>query len=93
MGLLSRTPMRLDDPGQTNFMARRGNLTLPAANAKSVKGAEFHFNFVSDATTRMLSLLNGEATIVERLEPEQVATLDTNPAVKVTRRSCGAMRA
>jgi peptide/nickel transport system substrate-binding protein len=79
---------RLNGTGPFKFVEQRGNATVLGANAKYFKGApkiaEIHFNFVGDATTRMLSLLNGEATIVERLEPEQVASLEKNPAIKIS---------
>jgi peptide/nickel transport system substrate-binding protein len=77
---------RLNGTGPFRFVAQKGNSTVLAANDDYFRGkpklAGIHFNFVGDATTRMLSLLNGEASIVERLEPEQVATLDKNPKFK-----------
>lgn len=41
------------------------------------------FSFVGDSTTRVLALRNGEADVIERLEPEQVATLSDEPNVKL----------
>lgn len=77
---------RLNGTGPFRFDGQKGNSTVLKANADYFRGApkiaEIHFNFVGDATTRMLSLLNGEASIVERLEPEQVATLAKNPKIK-----------
>ncbi len=79
---------RLNGTGPFRFVAQRGNSTVLAANDAYYRGkpkiAEIHFNFVGDATTRMLSLLNGEASIVERLEPEQVATLAKNDKIKTS---------
>ncbi len=40
---------------------------------------------MGDANTRVLALLNGEADIIERLEPEQHDTLNTKPDVRVNR--------
>ncbi len=42
-----------------------------------------NFTFTGDSTTRMLSLMNGQASIVERLEPEQVETVRSNPAIAI----------
>src|SRR5205809_5197424 len=44
--------------------------------------AGINFNFVGDSTTRMLSLMNGQASIVERLEPEQVDTVKANANIQ-----------
>ena len=41
--------------------------------APKIPGVDYHF--VGDTTTRTLSLLNGEADIIERLEAEQVETI------------------
>ncbi len=43
------------------------------------------FTFTADSTTRMLSLMNGQASIVERLEPEQVETVKGNPKIAISR--------
>ena len=77
---------RLNGTGPFRFGEQKGNSTILTANDDYFRGKpqirEIHFNFVGDATTRMLSLLNGEASIVERLEPEQVATLAKNDKIK-----------
>ena len=77
---------RLNGTGPFRFVEQRGNSTILRANDGYFRGkpgiAEIDFSFVGDATTRMLSLLNGEASIVERLEPEQIATLQKNPDIK-----------
>ena len=77
---------RLNGTGPFRFVEQKGNATILKANDDYFLGKpairEIHFSFVGDATTRMLSLLNGEASIVERLEPEQVATLAKNPKIK-----------
>ncbi len=79
---------RLNGTGPFRFDGQKGNSTILKANAAYFQGApkisEIHFNFVGDATTRMLSLLNGEASIVERLEPEQVETLTKNSKIKTS---------
>lgn len=43
----------------------------------------FIYEFVSDASTRLLALLAGEADVVDRLEPEQVATVEGSPVAYV----------
>ncbi|VFU08730.1 Peptide/nickel transport system substrate-binding protein [Methylocella tundrae] len=79
---------RLNGTGPFKFGEQKGNETILKANPTYYAGApkipEIHFNFVGDATTRMLSLMNGQASIVERLEPEQVDTLKKNPAIAIS---------
>jgi peptide/nickel transport system substrate-binding protein len=43
------------------------------------------YRFVGDTTTRTLSLLNGEADLIERLEQEQVETISQNPAFVINK--------
>ena len=75
--VLSQRP---NGTGAFKFVEQQGNTTVLAANADFLGGAPkvpgVNFTFVGDATTRMLSLLSGEADIIERLEGEQVATIE-----------------
>src|SRR5690606_10400984 len=70
---------RLNGTGPFRFVEQRGNDTILEAYPDYFLGAPkvsgVNFSFVGDATTRMLSLMNGQASIIERLEPEQIETL------------------
>lgn len=80
---------RLNGTGPFKFVAQRGNDTVLAANDSYFKGKPgipgINFTFVGDSTTRMLSLMNGQASIVERLEPEQVKTVQGNPDIAINK--------
>ncbi|WP_424934332.1 ABC transporter substrate-binding protein [Amaricoccus macauensis] len=85
-GVLSQ---RLNGTGPFRFVEQRGNDTVMEAfdgyfrGAPTVSGVTF--SFVGDATTRMLSLMNGQADVIERLEPEQVETLEQEDDIKISR--------
>jgi peptide/nickel transport system substrate-binding protein len=85
-GVLSQ---RLNGTGPFKFVEQRGNTTVMTVNDGYFKGkpviAGINFTFVGDSTTRMLSLMNGQASIVERLEPEQVDTVKANPNIHINR--------
>tara|TARA_R110000751_G_scaffold307889_2_gene433789 strand:+ start:118537 stop:120102 length:1566 start_codon:yes stop_codon:yes gene_type:complete len=70
---------RPNGTGAFKFVKQDGNTTVLEANADFLGGAPkvpgLNMTFVGDATTRMLSLLSGEADIIERLEGEQVETI------------------
>jgi peptide/nickel transport system substrate-binding protein len=70
---------RPNGTGAFKFVEQAGNTTVLEANTDFLGGAPkvpgLDFTFVGDATTRMLSLLSGEADIIERLEGEQVETI------------------
>lgn len=72
---------RPNGTGAFKFVEQDGNTTVLAPNDDFLGGAPkvagLNFTFVGDATTRMLSLLSGEADIIERLEGEQVETIKT----------------
>lgn len=80
---------RLNGTGPFKFVEQRGNDTVMAAFPEYFRGEPtipgVTFSFVGDATTRMLSLMNGQADVIERLEPEQVETLEGNPDIKLSR--------
>ena len=75
-GALAKRP---NGTGAFKFVRQDGNTSVLEANADFVLGKPkvpgVNFTFVGDATTRMLSLLSGEADIIERLEAEQVETI------------------
>jgi peptide/nickel transport system substrate-binding protein len=83
-GVLSQ---RLNGTGPFKFVEQRGNDTVMKAYDGYFKGkpaiAGITFTFTGDSTTRMLSLMNGQASIVERLEPEQVDTIKGNPNIHI----------
>jgi peptide/nickel transport system substrate-binding protein len=70
---------RMNGTGPYKYVEQKGDTTVLTANpefflgAPKIPGVEYHF--VGDTTTRTLSLLNGEADIIERLEQEQVDTI------------------
>lgn len=78
---------RLNGTGPFKFVEQRGNDTVMEAfpdyymGSPNVSGVTF--SFVGDATTRMLSLMGGQADIIERLEPEQVETLQGEADIKL----------
>ena len=83
-GALTR---RLNGTGPFRFVEQRGNDTVLKAHDGYFRGKPgipgINFTFTGDSTTRMLSLMNGQASIVERLEPEQVETVKGNPKIAI----------
>ena len=71
---------RPNGTGPFKFVKQDGNTTVLAAYDDFQLGKPkipgINFSFVGDATTRTLALLNGEADLIERLEAEQVATIE-----------------
>jgi peptide/nickel transport system substrate-binding protein len=72
---------RPNGTGYFKFVGREGQTTRCAANEKYYGGRppldEYSTTFVGDANTRLLSLLNGEADLIDGIEPEQYETLQT----------------
>lgn len=70
---------RMNGTGPMKFVEQKGDSTILAANTDFYLGAPkipgLEYRFVGDTTTRTLSLLNGEADMIERLEAEQVETI------------------
>jgi len=70
---------RPNGTGYYKFVSREGPTTRCVAYDKYHLGKpqieEYVSTFVGDANTRLLSLLNGEADLIERIEPEQYETL------------------
>ncbi|SDI04505.1 peptide/nickel transport system substrate-binding protein [Vibrio xiamenensis] len=79
---------RLNGTGPFTFGEQKGNTTKLLANANYYAGAPkvpgVDYTFTGDATTRMLSLMSGEADVIERLEPEQVDTLSAKDDIKIS---------
>jgi len=71
---------RPNGTGGFKFVRQNGNTTVLEAFDKFYLGKPtipgINFSFVGDATTRTLALLNGEADLIERLESEQVNTIE-----------------
>ena len=71
---------RPNGTGAFKFVRQEGNTTVLEAFDGFYLGKPklpgINFSFVGDATTRTLALLSGEADIIERLEAEQVDTIE-----------------
>ncbi len=71
---------RPNGTGPFKFVQQKGNTTVLDAYDGYYQGRPrmpgIDFSFVGDATTRTLALLNGEADLIERLEAEQVDTIE-----------------
>ncbi|MBY5760240.1 ABC transporter substrate-binding protein [Rhizobium leguminosarum] len=71
---------RPNGTGGFKFVKQDGNTTVLEAFDGFYLGKPkipgINFSFVGDATTRTLALLNGEADLIERLEAEQVQTIE-----------------
>ncbi len=71
---------RPNGTGSFKFARQDGNTTVLEAFDAFYLGKPkipgINFSFVGDATTRTLALLNGEADLIERLEAEQVDTIE-----------------
>ncbi|WP_457588748.1 ABC transporter substrate-binding protein [Ensifer canadensis] len=71
---------RPNGTGAFKFVKQDGNTTVLEAFDAFYLGKPkipgINFGFVGDATTRTLALLNGEADLIERLEAEQVQTIE-----------------
>jgi peptide/nickel transport system substrate-binding protein len=69
--------------GPFKFVEQKGDSSMLEAYDGFFMGksklAGIEYRFVGDTTTRTLSLLNGEADLIERLEQEQVETISQNP--------------
>ncbi|WP_226935354.1 ABC transporter substrate-binding protein [Pseudogemmobacter faecipullorum] len=80
---------RLNGTGPFRFVEQRGNDTVMEAFDGYFKGKAtvpgVTFSFVGDGTTRMLSLMSGQADIIERLEPEQAETLEAEAGIVIKR--------
>jgi len=79
----------INGTGPFKFVAQEGDSTILEANPNYYLGRpkidRLVFSYVPDATTRVMSLLSGEAQMIERLEAEQFESLAKNDKVKVTK--------
>ncbi|TBU98875.1 diguanylate cyclase [Stutzerimonas kirkiae] len=70
---------RANGTGPFRFVEQKGNTSVLEAFDGYYLGKPkipgLNFVFVGDATTRVMALLNGEADLIERLEPEQIQTI------------------
>jgi len=84
-----RLSARLNGTGPFKLNEQKGDSTFLVANPTYYAGAPklpgVEYRAVGDATTRVLSLLNGEADVIERLEPEQADTVSKNPAFSINK--------
>lgn len=66
---------RPNGTGPFKFVQQTGDTTTMQAYADYLDGKpaieNLEFSYIGDANTRVLAILNGEADIIERLEPEQ----------------------
>ena len=80
---------RPNGTGAFKFVKQDGNTTVLAAFDGFYLGKPkipgINFSFVGDATTRTLALLNGEADLIERLEAEQVTTIESAGKFKLNK--------
>jgi len=80
---------RPNGTGAFKFVRQEGNTTVLEAFEDFYLGKPklpgINFSFVGDATTRTLALLSGEADLIERLEAEQVETIQANGGFKLNK--------
>jgi peptide/nickel transport system substrate-binding protein len=80
---------RPNGTGPYKFVEQRGDTTIMQAFADYQEGKpsieNLEFAYIGDVNTRVLALLNGEADIIERLEPEQYETLKSEAKVRLSR--------
>jgi peptide/nickel transport system substrate-binding protein len=71
--------------GPFKFVKQEGNTTYLDANEKYFDGRpkldHLQFTYIADATTRILGLMSGDVDLLQRLEPEQYATVKKNKAL------------
>lgn len=83
-GRISEKP---NGTGPFRFARQEGDDSILESFPDYFKGApklpQITFSFVGDGTTRALALMNGEADLIERLEPEQVETLEQEDGIKM----------
>ncbi len=80
---------RPNGTGPFRFVEQKGDSSILVANDKFLAGKPkipgVTYKFVGDTTTRTLALLSGEADIIERLEQEQVETIQKNPGFTINK--------
>ncbi|HEU4682869.1 MAG TPA: ABC transporter substrate-binding protein [Nitrospira sp.] len=82
--VLSQRP---NGTGPFKFVKQEGDTTSLEANDKYFEGRpkldEVRFRYIADGTTRVLELMSGDIDLIQRLEPEQYATVKENKALQV----------
>lgn len=80
---------RPNGTGPFKYVDRRGNDTTLEAFEDYFAGppqlSGVRYSFVGDSSTRLLALMNGEADVIERLEPEQLGTLRGEDGIKINK--------
>jgi peptide/nickel transport system substrate-binding protein len=80
--VLSQRP---NGTGPFKFVKQEGDSSHLVANDKYFRGRpkldQVEFRYVADATARILGLMSGDIDLLQRLEPEQYATVKKNKAV------------
>jgi peptide/nickel transport system substrate-binding protein len=80
---------RPNGTGPFRFVQQKGDSTFMEANPDFYLGKSpipaVEYRYVGDTTTRTLALLNGEADIIERLEQEQVETIEKDDRFEINR--------
>lgn len=80
---------RPNGTGPFKFNKQDGNVTYLDAFDKYYQGRPIldhvQFSYIGDATTRVLGLLSGNIDVLQRLEPEQYATLAKDSRVTTSR--------
>lgn len=83
-GVLSERP---NGTGPYKYVAQEKDSTVCEAHTDYWDGApkvkNFHFRYIGDVNTRLLSLLAGEVDAAERLNPEQAAVAMGQPGLEV----------
>lgn len=71
--------------GAFKFVKQEGDTSHLVANDKFFRGRpkldQVEFSYVADATARVLGLMSGNIDLLQRLEPEQYATVKKNSAL------------
>jgi peptide/nickel transport system substrate-binding protein len=79
----------INGTGPFKFVAQEGDSTILEANPDYYLGRpkidRLVFSYVPDSTTRVMSLLSGEAQMIERLEAEQFQSLSKNAKLRLTK--------
>ena len=80
---------RPNGTGPFRFVSQKGDNVVLEANPTFFMGKpkiqNLNYNFVGDAAARTRALMSGQAHLIERLEAEQVATIEKDPRFKITR--------
>ena len=81
--VLSQRP---NGTGAFKLVKQEGNTSYLVASDKYFRGTpkieHVEFSYVADATTRVLGLMSGDIDLLQRLEPEQYATVRKNKALQ-----------